>query len=154
MVFSSVFSWPFTGRRGCFSSAFAGRFAGRGGAVVGYIGPLMAKAAIVAGAPVVMVGNGLTIGGAVLIGPAGKEFEFKSRAAAQKWAANAAGVAACEASVSARVNPARAAAYAAKKRENLRVIAGYVAMAAARQSDAAKRAALLAESNYCLQKWA
>lgn len=100
-----------------------------------------------------MAGNSLRIGGAVLIGPAGKVFEFRSRETAEKWAASAVKVAASERSIAARVSPEVAAAYAAKKRENLSAIAGQVALAAARQSDAAKRAALLAESAFCLAKW-
>lgn len=58
-----------------------------------------------------------------------------------------------EAQIIAGMDVAKRAAWVEKKRGKLAVVAGRLVAAAAKQSDAAKRAALLDESDYCLAKW-
>ena len=157
-MFSSAFASVFAGRSvvvdGGFSSVFAARFAGVGGWVVpGYIGPMKAQAALVSGAGWMVSGSRLIVGGKVLIGPAGKVFAFGSPENAGRWVANAVRVGQVEENMRGSLDAAALASWAAKKREKLAVIAGRVVAAAAKQGDEAKRAALLAESDYCLSKW-
>lgn len=159
-MFSSAFASNFAGRSaavvsGGFSSAFASNFAGVGAAVsVGFVGPMRAQAALVNGAAWARVGGGLVVGGRVLIGPAGKVYAFASAETAARWANNAKGAGEREAVIIAGLDPDLAAAWKARKRAKLAVIAGRLADAAAKQADAEKRAALIAESDYCLTKWA
>lgn len=157
-MFSSAFASRFAGRslavEGGFSSAFTSNFAGRAGQVVaGFIGPMRAQAALVAGAGWSVSGSRLIVGGKVLIGPAGKVFAFGSPENAGRWVENAVRVGQSEANLRGSLDAAALASWAAKKREKLAVIAGRVVAAAAKQGDEAKRAALLAESDYCLTKW-
>lgn len=133
-----------------FSGAFSRAFAG---GKVEYIGPMMAQAAIVGGAPWSVSGSGLVVGGKRLIGPAGKVFAFASLETAGRWVESARNIGAREAALRVSLPAAALASWAAKKREKLAVIAGRVVAAAAKQGDEAKRAALLAESDYCLSKW-
>lgn len=132
-----------------FSSAFTGLFA-----PVVYIGPMRAQAALVGGAAWSVSGSRLTIGGAVLIGPAGKVFAFASPETAARWVDNAANIGAREVALIASIAPEAAAIWKAKKRVKLAVIAGRLVEAAGRMPDAEKRAALLSESSYALSKWA
>lgn len=134
-----------------FSGSFASVFVRP---AVGYIGPMRAQASIVDGASVVLSGSGLLIGGKRLIGPAGKVYVFKSPESAAAWVDNARGAGLREAALISTIAPETAAAWKAKKREKLAIIAGRVVDAAARQDDEKKRAALIAESSYCLTKWA
>lgn len=158
-MFSAAFSSAFEKRRGVivdggFSAAFSSRFAKRGGLVVaGYIGPMSAQAALVGGAVWRVSGSRLVIAGKVLIGPAGKVYAFASAATAARWAENAAGAGQREAQIIAGMDAAKRAAWVEKKRGKLATVAGRLVAAAAKQSDEAKRAALLAESDYCLAKW-
>lgn len=139
---------------GGFSGGFSSNFSGRGAVVsAGFIGPMRAQAALVNGAASVRAGSGLMIGGALLIGPAGKVFAFASAETAARWADNAKGAGEREALIISSLAPEAAAAWKARKREKLAVIAGRLLEAAARQHDAEKRAALVAESDYCLSKW-
>lgn len=114
----------------------------------------MAQAAIFDGAAVSVVGSSLVVGGKKLIGPAGKVYAFASVETASRWALEAAAVVERERALMASIDPGAAAAWKEKKRGKLAVIAGRLVDAAARQSDGGKRAALLAESDYCLSKWA
>lgn len=157
-MFCSAFASNFDGGpvvvEGGFSSAFASCFAGVSGQVVaGFIGPMRAQAALVAGVGWSVSGSRLIVGGKVLIGPAGKVFAFGSPENAGRWVANAVRVGQSEANLRGSLDAAALASWAAKKREKLAVIAGRVVAAAAKQGDEAKRAALLAESDYCLSKW-
>lgn len=136
-----------------FSSAFSSPFAGVVGDYSGYIGTMRAQAALVAGAGWSVSGSRLIVGGKVLIGPAGKVFAFGSPENAARWVANAVRVGKVEANLRGSLDAAALASWSAKKREKLAVIAGRVVEAAAKQGDEAKRAALLAESDYCLTKW-
>lgn len=139
---------------GGFSSAFASSFAGAGAVVQdGFIGPMRAQDALVNGAAWARVGGGLLIGGALLIGPAGKVYAFASADTAARWANNAKGAGEREAVIIAGLSPDLREAWKERKRAKLAVIAGRLADAAARQTDAEKRAALIAESDYCLSKW-
>ena len=135
-----------------FSAAFSSAFAGVASGVA-YIGPMKAQAALVAGAGWMVSGSRLIVGGKVLIGPAGKVFAFGSPENAARWVANVVRVGQSEANLRGSLDAAALASWAAKKREKLAVIAGRVVAAAAKQGDEAKRAALLAESDYCLSKW-
>ena len=156
-MFSSAFAEVFAGRSAGvgvgFSSAFSSPFAVVAGDYSGYIGPMRAQAALVAGAGWSVSGSRRIVGGKVLIGPAGKTFAFGSPENAARWVANAVRVGQVEANLRGSLDAAALASWAAKKREKLAVIAGRVVAAAAKQGDEAKRAALLAESDYCLTKW-
>ena len=155
-MFASAFASNFAGRggRGGFSSAFDGCFAGRALPVVaGFIGPMRAQAALTDGAAWAVDGHALRVGGKVLIGPAGKTFRFESPVTAARWVDNAKNIGTRERVLIATIDQAAAVIWKAKKREKLAVIAGRVVAAAAKQGDEAKRAALLAESDYCLSKW-
>lgn len=134
-----------------FSSAFSSAFAG---GVQQYIGPMMAQRLLTDGAAWAVSGSGLTVAGKLLIGPAGKVYAFASADTAARWASNAKGAGEREAVIIAGLDADLAAAWKARKRAKLAVIAGRLADAAARQADGAKRAALIAESDYCLTKWA
>ena len=131
-----------------FSSAFAGVVSGR------YIGPALAQAALAAGAEFVVRGSALLIDGAALIGPAGKVYAFRSADTAATWAENAAAVVVREAQIIAGLPAEKAAAWKVKKRARLAMVAGRLCDAAARQGNEGKRAALLADSDYLLGKWA
>lgn len=133
-----------------FSSAFSSAFVR---AAVEYIGPMSAMRELTDGAAWHMRGAGVVIAGRVLIGPAGKIFAFGSPENAVRWVDNARGAGVRERAVIAGIAPETAAAYKEKKRVKLAIIAGRLVTAAGRQSNAAKRAALLAESDYCLSKW-
>lgn len=133
-----------------FSAAFASNFAG---VSVEYIAPMTAQAALAGGAHWLASGHELRVAGRVLIGPAGKVFAFASPETAGRWVENARNIGAREAALRASLPAAALDSWAAKKREKLAVIAARVVAAAAGQGDEAKRAALLAESDYCLTKW-
>ena len=157
MMFSASFSAAFAGLAGRgksgFSAAFSGRFAGVAVPVSGYICPMRAQAEIVGGAAWWFDDGRLIVGGRVLIGQAGKVFAFASSETAARWVENAKNIGAREAALRVTLAIPALASWAAKKREKLAVIAGRVVAAAAKQGDEAKRAALLAESDYCLSKW-
>lgn len=133
------------------SSAFSSAFRV---SVSGYVCPMMAQALLTDGAAWNVSAARLAVGGAWLIGPAGKVYAFGSPESAAVWVANAAAAGLRERDLIAHIDPMTAAAWKAKKRAKLAIIAGRLVDAAARQDDAAKRAALLAESDYCLGKWA
>lgn len=135
-----------------FSSAFSSAFARPHPRPC--ICPMMAQAALMDGAAWSLVGSSLVIGDKLLIGPAGKVFEFLSEESAARWAANTAAAGAGQVSIIAGLSGPAAAAWVARKREKLAVIAGRLVAAAARQGDERKRAALLAESDFCYSKWA
>ena len=90
----------------------------------------------------------------LLIGPAGKSFVFASPETAARWVENARVVGQAERALMATIAPETAAGWKAKKRDKLAVIAGRVVNAAARQADELRRAALLAEADFALTKWA
>lgn len=133
-----------------FSSSFAYAFTG---VKSGCIGPVMAAAAMLAGAAVAMEGPSLRIGGRLLIGPAGKVYEFASPESAAAWLAGTKGAAVGELNALAVMPAARKAAWLDGKRQKLAAIAGRVVEAALKMTDEERRAALLAEADYCLKKW-
>lgn len=133
-----------------FSAAFAEPFAG---VERQYICPMQAQAALAGGAAWVVEGDAMRIAGKRLIGPAGKVYAFASAATAQTWAQAAALVPVREAQIIAGLPVEVAEAWKARKREKLAVNAERLVTAASRQSDDRKRAALLAEADYCLTKW-
>lgn len=134
-----------------FSAAFSGEFAGVGGY---YIAPMAAQAALVAGVAAVVVGRAVKVGGGVLIGQAGGEYQFASPENAAEWitATRAAGVA--EAVIVAGLSPAAAAGYKARKRAKLARRAELCIAAAARQESKGKRRALVVEAGIAAGKWA
>lgn len=134
-----------------FSSAFSSAFAGRS---VGCIGPMMAQAALVGGAAWRLVGHSVVIGSRVLIGPAGKTYDFASEASAQKWASHTAAAGLRQQIVIDGLSAPERAKWVAKKRAKLETVAARLVKAAARQSSPCKQAALIEESDYCLSKWA
>lgn len=136
-----------------FSAAFSSAFAGVASGIA-YVGPMRAQQLLTDGAEWAVSGSGLLVAGKRLIGPAGKVFAFASPDNAALWVENARNIGTRERALIASIAPGAAAAWKAKKREKLAVIAGRVIDAAARQHDAAKQAALLAEADYCLAKWA
>jgi hypothetical protein len=133
-----------------FSDAFSPAFAG---VVGGYIGPVMAQAALVAGAAWEMDGGAVLIDGRRLIGPAGKVYAFSSPESAARWIEAQQYIGGKERDLLDNINPAAAALWKERKRAKLVVIAGRVIEAAARTADAGKRAALVAESDFLLSKW-
>lgn len=112
----------------------------------------MAQAALADGEAWAVVGASLLVGKKVLMGPAGKVYAFASPASAATWAENAK-----NAELRARAlvagDPVRMAAYVARKRAALAVIADRVTAAALKVPDDGRRAALLAEAGFCLTKW-
>lgn len=133
-----------------FASVFAASFAGVEPA---FIGPVMAQAALVDGAAWALGGAGLTVGGRVLIGPAGKVFSFASAETAARWVENARTIGRREREIVSAINAQAAATWKEKKRVKLAVVAARVVDAAARQKNPAKRAALVAEADFLLAKW-
>lgn len=133
-----------------FSSAFSSAF-DRG--LKRYIAPMLAQAALGEGAAWGLVSGVLMIEGAVLIGPAGKTYSFASPESAARWVEHTRAAGIRQVTVVAAMSPEIADIWKEKKREKLAVVAGRLVNAAARQVDSAKRAALVAESDYCLVKW-
>lgn len=119
----------------------------------GFIGPVSAQLALLRGAAAVFDAGGLLIGGRRLIGPAGKVFAFSGAAAAGVWAAINLQRATRELELWAAMDAAAAAAFRARKRAEMARIAAAVVAAAGRMSDAARAAALVAESDFLLVKW-
>jgi hypothetical protein len=115
---------------------------------------MRAQAALVAGAQWYVDGSRMFIDGALLIGPAGKVFCFSSPETAARWVDNARNIGTREALLIQAIAPEASAIWKAKKRVKLAVIAGRLVEAAGRCHDAGKRAALLADSDYALNKWA
>lgn len=155
-MFSGAFSASFAisrGEKGRFAAAFSSAFTA-GLIAASYIGPMSAQAALVSGAESWAQGSALMIGGKKLIGPAGKVYAFASLQSMGVWRDNAIAAGLREAAIIAGLDAVTAAGWKAKKRAKLAIIAGRVVNAAGRQKDQAKRAALLAESDYCLSKWA
>src|SRR5574343_63355 len=134
-----------------FSAAFAGVRSQQPAAV--YICPLMAQAALADGAAWGMVGDGVQIGGKLLIGPAGKLYAFASPETAARWVENARTVGLAERALMATIPAATAAGWKAKKREKLAIMAGRLVGSALRQGDSMRRAAMLAEADFALAKW-
>jgi hypothetical protein len=135
-----------------FSSAFSSAFA-RFAEPVEYISPMLAQAALGDGAGWGLVGGVLMIEGAILIGPAGKTYSFASPESAARWVEHTRAAGIRQQLVVTAMSPEIAETWKEKKREKLAVVAERLVSAAAKQSDAARRAALVAESDYCLVKW-
>lgn len=134
-----------------FSAAFSSAFARP---PVKYICPVMAQAAVVDGKSIEIKGGSLVIDGRVLIGPAGKVFAFSSPTSALKWIETTRNIGVRERQIAAAMPDDARAVFVERKSEKLLVIAGRLIAAAAKVTDAEKRAALVAESEYCLTKWA
>lgn len=133
-----------------FSAALSSAFAGRS---AGCIGPMMAQAALVDGAAWRLVGHSAVIGSRVLIGPAGKTYAFSSPESAAKWASHTAAAGTRQQTVIDGLGAVERAKWITSKRAKLQILAGRLVKAAEKEPDAKKRAALIAESDYCLAKW-
>lgn len=131
-----------------FSAAFSAAFRR------GYIGPMAAQQALMLGAGAVLSGAALLVDRRVLIGPAGKIYAFASAESAQKWASHTAAAGLRQQIVIDGLSAPERAEWVAKKRAKLETVAARLVKAAAKQSDQGKQAALIAESDYCLDKWA
>jgi len=134
-----------------FSSSFASCFAG---VAPGYICPVMAQAAVVDGKSIEIAGSSLVIDGRILIGPAGKVFAFGSPVSALKWVEVTRNIGVRERAIAASMPADARSIFVERKAEKLALIAARLIAAAAKVTDAGKRAALVAESEYCLSKWA
>lgn len=137
-----------------FSAAFSLSFAGvSSGVPAGFVCPMVGQALLTDGAAWAVDGHNLLIGGARLIGQAGKVFEFATPENAGRWVENARNIGIRERALMLEIEPAAAALWKERKRAKLAKIAGHVVNAAIRQGDEGKRAALLSEADYCLSKW-
>ena len=128
---------------GSFSSAFLAR----------YICPVMAQSEMLRGAVAVHDGSGLLVGDRRLIGPSGKIYAFVSRESCESWAARLLAVGRSEEALRASLDAAALASWQMRKRAAMALLAARLVTAAARQDDAQKRGALIAESVFCLAKW-
>ena len=133
-----------------FSSAFSSAFVRHS---VDCIAPMMAQKALAEGAAWQMLGDSIRVGGKLLIGPAGKVYSFASIESASRWIEHTRAAGIRQITVIDGLSGAQAEAWKTKKREKLAVIAGRLVSAASRRKSPEKRAALLAESDYCLTKW-
>lgn len=120
----------------------------------GYVGPLMGQMFIAVGYGAHFDGDVLRIGGAVLIGSAGKVFAFSSIGSADMWVAINKARALREVELQAGMAPEKRAVWAAAKREKLAKYSARVLAAAAKVSDVQRQAALIAESEFAAAKWA
>ena len=153
-MFSAAFCSAFGEKKsGGFSGAFSGAFLRKKNKSGGYICPVSAQRALLRGAAAVYDGGGLLIGGARLIGPAGKVFAFASQASADMWVAINRARATREIELMAGLDAAAAGVYRKRKADALAKISAAVVNAAARQSDKSKQAALIAEAEFCEKKW-
>ena len=119
----------------------------------GFIGPVSAAVALARGDTAEFSADGLRVGGALLIGPAGKVYAFQSAATAARWVELNRGRPGREWALIAGLDAQRSAVAKERKAATLAAIAGQVVSAAGRCGDPARAAALIAESNFCLNKW-
>lgn len=119
----------------------------------GYVGPLMGQMFLAVGHGAYIEGSSLKIGGAVLIGAAGKVFAFSSFGAANSWMMISQARAISEVELAQSMTPEARAAWLLKKREALEKAARNRINAAARVSDAGIKAALIADADFALAKW-
>ena len=157
-MFAGAFADRFAGRGAAgaaagFAACLAASVAGLGVPAVGCVGPCMARAALAGGATWSVVGSALVVDGRRLIGPAGKVYAFASHKTAEKWAINAGVIGRREVDLLASIDSSVAENWKAGKRARLALVAALLVDAALLQADSAKRAALIAESTYCLSKW-
>ena len=133
-----------------FSRAFSSAFV-RAGRV--YIAPMMAQEALFAGEPWRFEAGRLEIGGRVLIGLSGAPYAFRSAETADTWCKAGKRVIEAERATVGRLSPSVRDSWLDRKREKLSARAVAVLGRAAKQHDAAKRAALVAEAAWCEAKW-
>lgn len=152
-----------------FSAAFAGAFALGTAAVaralpaawaamgdpVEYVGPLRAQVFAARGKPKARGNDGMvTIAGAVLVSTAGKPYVFSSPASFEMWASIAAARVLREVELAEAMTPEARAVWLVVKREKLAKEARNRINAAARMADPAIAAALIADADFALEKWA
>jgi hypothetical protein len=119
----------------------------------GYIGPLMAQALLACGAGASFDNGRLVIGNSALIGAAGKVFAFSSLGAANSWVMISTARAVREVELAGAMAPEARAVWLAGKRAALEKAASNRINAAARVSDPAIVAALIADADFALRKW-
>lgn len=134
-----------------FAAAFSAAFAGAAG---GYIAPMMAQAALHAGAAAHLNESSfMIVNGRVLIGIAGKAYQFASEQTAAVWVDRTKAAAAGEFFVRQTLSPESLIAWEAKKRAEMEKRAAHAVGHALRHQDPRIRAALIAEASFCLEKW-
>lgn len=133
-----------------FSSVFASAFV-RAAQV--YIAPMRAQEALFSGAAWLFDGGRLKIGGKVLIGLSGAPYAFRSAETADTWCKAGKRVIEAERATVERLSASVRDDWLERKREKLTARAEAVLSRAAKQSDAAKRAALVDEAAWCETKW-
>lgn len=121
----------------------------------GFICPLLGQLAMARGeaAAYSTQDKTLTIGGRVLMGTAGKVFEFKTQAAADMWLSVNAAKVQKELAALAGLPPYSLASWKAQKIGRMQGRAETITANAARMQDTAKRAALTAEAGFYSTKW-
>lgn len=119
----------------------------------GYVGPLMGQMFLAVGHGASFDGGTLRIGGAVLIGAAGKVFAFSSFGAANSWVMISQARAIREVELAQAMTPEARAAWLVKKRAALEKAARNRINAAARVGDVEIAAALIADADFALAKW-
>ena len=134
-----------------FSSAFSSVFVK---ASERYILPMRAQEALFSGAAYEYAGGVLRVGGRVLIGLSGEPYAFRSADTARTWCEAGKRVIQAEMQTVDRLSESVRAAWVARKVEKLAARAESIIARAAKQEDAAKRAALLDEAAWCQSKWA
>jgi hypothetical protein len=120
----------------------------------GYIGPLMAQALLACGAGGMFDAGRQLIGNSVLVGAAGKVFAFSSFGAANSWVMISTARAVREVELAQTMTPEARAVWLAGKRAALEKAARNRINAAARVSDPLIAAALIADADFALSKWA
>lgn len=124
-------------------------------AVGGYVGPLMAQAMLAAGAEQQSgPAGGVLIGGALLVSSAGKPYAFGSPGAAGMWCSISSQRAAREVELSQQMDEERRVVWLWRKREALEREAARRVKAAANVGNPEIAAALIADADFALNKWA
>lgn len=118
-----------------------------------FICPLTAQLALARGEVETYAAGRLVIGGRVLCGRSGGEFNFSSAVAAARWCDMNRDRLALELSVLDRLDLVEAAEWRAERVLALEDYASRIVESVAKQGDAALRAAMLAEVDFSLVKW-
>lgn len=119
----------------------------------GYVCPQVARLALLRGAAWSCDGGALVIGGARLMGEAGGDFGFSTAATGARWVQIQGEREGADLSLAAELAGADLTAWKAAKAKTLADYARRVIDRAANMADPDKRAAMVAESEWCLNKW-
>lgn len=118
-----------------------------------YLCPMCAQLALLRGAAWEYSAGRLLIGGAVLMGRAGGDFNFRSLDTAARWAALQRDRAQAEVQGMARLSAGQLSAWKLARAAALADYALQVLAKAEKQADPAKQAAMVAEVNFSQSKW-